>query len=45
MKADYAAKFDCSYLVLSNAGFDQNWTMFFIYFFVCFEDFERNDDK
>ena len=33
MKAVYSPKVDYYYLVLTNAGFDKNWTMFFIYIF------------
>ena len=45
MKVGYADKVDYYYLVLSNSGFDQNWTMFVIYFFDLFENCERNDEK
>ena len=45
MKIGYAEKEDYYYLILSNSGFDKNWTMLFIYFFYLFKNCERNDEK
>ena len=45
MKVGYADKFNYSYFVLSNAGFDKKFTMFFIYLFDWFKNCERNDEK
>ena len=45
MTFGYASKVDYSYLVISNAVINKNWTMLFIYFFEWFENCGRKDDK
>ena len=45
MKVGYADKVDYSYIVLSNAGLDQNWTMLFIYLLDWFENCDKNNER